>query len=205
MESLATSAIEMGVASLPLPGQTSCGDLHFIKPFSNGILIAAMDGIGHGVEAANASKIARSVLEAHAQEPLITAIQLCHEALRVTRGVVMSIACFNVNHDLMTWLGVGNLQGILLRSSTNSPQHEENLLLRAGVVGGHLPPLQAAVLPVAPGDTLLFTTDGINAGFPVDVARNHPPQIAAESILAQHFKGTDDALVLVVRYLGNRI
>ena len=36
------------------------------------------------------------------------------------------------------------------------------------------------------------------------LARNHSPQKAAESILAQHGKATDDALVLVARYLRDR-
>lgn len=204
MESLVTSPVEMGVASLPLPGQSICGDLHVYKSVPNGVMIAALDGIGHGDDAASASRIACEVLGAHAEEPLIVAVQQCHEKLRGTRGVVMSIASFDVRHNLMTWLGVGNLEGVLLHNPAVSPPAEETLLLRAGVVGGHLPPLQSAVLPVFSGDTLVFTTDGIAPGFSYDIARTQQPQKAAESILARHFKATDDALVVVVRYLGKR-
>lgn len=204
MENLVTSAIEIGVAALPLPGQQSCGDLHLCTQFSNGVLIAALDGIGHGAEAANASRMAVATIEAHAGEPLMVAVKQCHEALRSTRGVVMSMACFNVSHNMMTWIGLGNVEGVLLRAHGSPSPTEETLLLRSGVVGGHLPPLQAAVLAVSPGDTLIFTTDGISQGFSYETARNQAPQKAAEGILARHFKGTDDALVLVVRYIGNR-
>ncbi len=204
MESLVTSAVEIGVASLPLPGQSHCGDLHLVKPFSNGVLVAALDGIGHGEEASAASNIAKTILEAHAEDSLIIGVRRCHEALRPTRGVVMSIASFHVRHHLMTWLGVGNLQGILVRGSGAPTPAEETLLLRAGVVGGSLPALQAAVLPVSQGDTLLFTSDGISSGFSFDTVRSQAPQKAAECILARYFKGTDDALVLVARYLGSR-
>ncbi|HLW85236.1 MAG TPA: SpoIIE family protein phosphatase [Candidatus Sulfotelmatobacter sp.] len=204
MEALASSILEWGVACRPLTGQPSSGDLQVVKSFTNGILIAALDGIGHGEEAAAAAMVARSILEAHAPEPVIALVERCHEGLRATRGVAMSVASFDVPHGLMTWLGVGNVQGALLRRGVASVVSEESLLLRGGVVGGHLPSLQAAVLPVSSGDTLIFTTDGVGVNFSRSLARNSPPQTAAENILAQHGKATDDALVLVARYLRDR-
>ncbi len=165
--------------------------------------MAAVDGVGHGQEAASAALIACSIVEAHADEPVIAVAQYVHEKLRTTRGVVMSIASFDLLHGMMTWLGVGNVLGILLRPGLGRSLEEESLLLRAGVIGARLPPLQAAVLPVSAGDTLILATDGIDSNFERSVARNHAPQKAAESILARHGKPTDDALVLVARYLGN--
>jgi phosphoserine phosphatase RsbX len=203
METLAPAHIELGVATVALPGQSRSGDLHLVKPFPNGILVAALDGVGHGEEAARAATKACRILEGHAEEPVISLVRQCHEGLRATRGVVMSIASLNVVHELMTWVGVGNVQGILLRPGLTSTPQEESLLLRAGVVGVQLPPLQAAVLPLSAGDRLIFATDGIRDDFARALARNQIPQKAAEMILAQHRKATDDALVLVARYLGN--
>jgi serine phosphatase RsbU (regulator of sigma subunit) len=37
------------------------------------------------------------------------------------------------------------------------------VLLRSGVVGYQLPTLRASTLPIAPGDLLIFATDGIGA------------------------------------------
>jgi hypothetical protein len=203
METLAPSTIEWGVASRALQGEPSSGDLKVVKSFPNGVLVAALDGIGHGDEAASAAMVASSILEAHAEESVIGLIRRCHEGLRATRGVAMSVASFNLSEALMTWLGVGNVQGVLLRRGLAGAAAEESLLLRAGVVGAQLPSLQAAVLPVSIGDTLILATDGIGSDFIRKPARNHPPQKAAESILAQHGKATDDALVLVARYLRN--
>ena len=202
MEALASSAIEWGVAARALPGQSSSGDLHIVKPFPRGLLIAAVDGLGHGDEAASAARIALAILAAHAEDPVMTVVQRCHEGLRATRGVVMSIASFNVTHGLMTWLGVGNVQGVLLRYGATPPFPEESLLLRAGVVGVELPSLQATMLSVSVGDTLILSTDGIKSDFARQLVRNHLPQKAAEGILGRHAKPTDDALVLVARYLG---
>jgi len=202
METLTQSIVECGVVSRALPGQARSGDLKVVKLFPNGVLIAALDGIGHGEEAASAAAAAGAILVAHAGEPVIALIECCHERLRATRGVAMSIASFNVSQGSITWLGVGNVQGVLLRCGLAPVVLEESLLLRAGVVGVQLPSLQAAVLPIFKGDTLIFATDGIHSDFARGGARKHPPQKAAESILAQHGKITDDALVLVARYLG---
>jgi negative regulator of sigma-B (phosphoserine phosphatase) len=205
METLVSSTIEWGVASRALPGQPTSGDLNVVKSFSNGVLVAALDGLGHGEEAATAAAVAAATLERHAGEPVKTLVQRCHEALRATRGVAMSVASFNVSRGLVTWLGVGNVEGVLLRRSFTRGVAEVPLLLRAGVVGFQLPLLDVEVVPVSVGDTLIFATDGIHTDFARGLARNCPPQKAAEKILARHARVTDDALVLVARYLRDGV
>jgi hypothetical protein len=204
METLASSSIEWGVASRALPGQPACGDRSVVKPFEDGVLVAVLDGVGHGEEAATAAAAAAAILEAHPAERLTLLVQRCHEALRATRGVAMSIASFNVAHGLMAWLGVGNVEGVLLRRGFVLGAAEKSLMLRAGVVGLHLPLLEAEVLPIDVGDALVLTTDGIRPDFTRRSARKYSPQHAAENILIRHGKTTDDALVLVARYMRDR-
>jgi phosphoserine phosphatase RsbX len=201
METLALSPIEWGVASRALPGQPTSGDRSVVQPFEDGVLVAALDGIGHGEDAATAASVAAATLEAHAAERLTLLVQRCHEALRGTRGVTMSVASFNVSRGLVAWLGVGNVEGVLLRRGFVLGGLEKSLMLRAGVVGLQLPLLEAEVLEVAAGDTFIFATDGIQPDFSRRPARKYPPRTAAENILARHGKTTDDALVLVARYL----
>jgi len=57
-------------------------------------------------------------------------------------------------------------------------------------------------VPVAPGDLLIFATDGIREGFAEGLPTDATPQQLADQILARSGKGTDDALVLVARYAG---
>jgi phosphoserine phosphatase RsbX len=204
MEVVSTPSLEWGVASQPSPGQSESGDRHAIQFFPGGILLAAIDGLGHGDEAALASKAAESILRAQAQEPVITLVRRCHEGLRSTRGVVMSVVSFDISHGLMTWLGVGNVRGVLRRSGLSSRFQQEELLLRAGVVGRQIQPLQAAVIPVFDGDTLYMATDGIRE-FAQERMPLETPQRTAESILLRYAKGNDDALVLVARVVGNRL
>ncbi|MEJ2009186.1 MAG: stage II sporulation protein M, partial [Acidobacteriota bacterium] len=79
---------------------------------------------------------------------------------------------------------------------------KESLVLSAGVVGVRLPLLRAAVLQVAPRDTLIFATDGIRPGFEEGVTLSQTPDRTAQDILARGSLGTDDALVLVATYRG---
>ena len=193
--------IESGFFTMPLPGQDVSGDSHMIKSLKNGILIAVVDGLGHGYEAAAAAKIAIKTLDASADGQIITMVRRCHEALKGTRGVVMSIAFLDLFYKKITWLGVGNIEGMLLRQDTNSVISHERLLLRGGALGYQLPSLKESVIPVIPGDTLIFVTDGIRSSFETCINLSEKPQQIADNIMAQFAKRTDDALVLVVRYI----
>ena len=193
--------IEWGVATLTLPGQTASGDRYVVKPFRGGALVAAVDGLGHGDEAAAAAKTAAAILEMYSPEPVVALLRRCHERLRMTRGVVLSLASFAAREKTMTWLGVGNIEGSLLRADPHAYPRRESLLLRGGVVGGLLPAPYASIVPVRPGDTLVFTTDGVRSDFVEGLTVGESPQRSADRILGQYAKRTDDALVLVARYV----
>lgn len=192
--------LEWGVAGIALPGFSESGDRHIVQSFDGGTLVAVMDGLGHGPEAAAAAAEAYAILQANAGENVISLTQKCHAGLKTTRGATMSLASFNFRNALMTWMGVGNVQGILLRVDRDRNDKEETLLLRPGVVGNHLPSLQAAVLPISPGDSLAFATDGVESNFDYSCVRCQPPGRAADNILTRYAKGKDDALILVARY-----
>jgi negative regulator of sigma-B (phosphoserine phosphatase) len=204
VETINIPLVEYGVAKFVLPGQGESGDQHLVCCNQSGILIAAIDGIGHGEEAANAAKAAVAILKARSEEPVISLLERCHEELRATRGVVLSLASIEPEQGMMTWAGVGNVQGALMRNGAQKGNVQEVLLLRGGVVGSQLPALQAAVLPVAKGDTLVFVTDGIRGDFAEGLSALESPQRAADKILKQHCRGNDDALVLVARLTGIR-
>ena len=199
---MTTGPIEWGVAAVPLAGQAETGDGYVVEPFADGVVVAVVDGLGHGREAAVATRLAVATLRQFPFAPLPVLFSRCHEDLRQTRGVVLSAASFRARERTMAWLGVGNVEGLLQRASPRGGPAAETLLLCRGVVGSHLPPLGAAALAVHPGDTLILATDGVRRDFAQDLPRGVPPQRAADRILARHARGTDDALVLVARYLG---
>jgi negative regulator of sigma-B (phosphoserine phosphatase) len=194
--------VEYGVAKFVYTGQGQSGDHHLVCCNRSGVLIAAIDGLGHGEEAASVASSAAALLRTSANEPIISLVKRCHERLRGTRGVVLSLAFIDSEQGMLTWLGVGNVQGVLIRADGKNGNSRESLLLRAGVIGSQLPSLQATVIPIVRGDTLLFATDGVRSDFSDSLSALENPQRAADRILRQYGNGNDDALVLVVRLTG---
>jgi len=194
------TCLNWGVAKFLLPGEDGCGDQHLVCFTPCGALMAVVDGLGHGEEAEVAARTAISVLEENAELDVISLVRRCHDKLKSTRGVVMSIASFNSHTGVLSWIGVGNVSGLLLKADRESGA--STLLLRGGVVGGQLPTLLSVNLPVTGGDTLIFTTDGVRGGFEKQLLLGTPPREMASSILSQSATRTDEALVLVAQYTG---
>ena len=200
----ARALIDWSVAERTISGERVSGDVYLIKPFEQRILVAVIDGVGHGDEAAKAARRTVEILDTYAVESGISLIKRCHEALLRTRGVVLTLAKLNTAENTMTWLGVGNVEGRLYRADAAAGHPRESVLLRGGLVGYQLPALRASVIPVAPGDLLILATDGIHTTFEDGINSNATPRQIADKILRWHFKGNDDALVLVLRYLGRQ-
>ena len=188
--------LEWGVAARALPGESESGDLHVVRVFDGGALVGVVDALGHGPPAAVLARDAVAVLEDHAREPPEEVVHRCHEALRGTRGVVLSVASIRMREATMAFVGVGNIETVLVAGDAAG---RGTLLTRSGVVGGNMPPLRAATIPVASGDMLCFATDGIDPAFMADRPHRLRPQEWADAILTKHWRRWDDALVLVVR------
>lgn len=206
MEATVTSLLEWSAVSLPLKGQTQSGDCYLVKLFHQEALVAVVDGIGHGEVAATAARLTAQLIESFAGELTLDAlISECHERLRGTRGAVLGLALLNASNDTLTWAGVGSVHGLLLRRrQTNGLKRQEALLPAAGVVGHRLPRVPISTVPVAYGDLLVMATDGIRPGFEMDIRGGESTQQIAQKILNGYALETDDALVLVVRYLHER-
>jgi hypothetical protein len=113
----------------------------------------------------------------------------------------MTLAKLSSGDRRLSWLGVGNVEGVLFASGGDCEKSQQRALLRSGIVGYRLPVLRTTTLAVEPGDLLTMATDGIDAGFTECLARPGTPQEIADRIVETRFKGTDDALALVALIL----
>lgn len=202
IESGLTSGLKWCMARLPKKGEKKCGDTHFIEKYRDKALLAVVDGLGHGKSAARASTRAKYLMKESNNESLINIVNYCHQKLRSTRGVVMSLALVDSWEQTLTWLGVGNVKGILLPGINTNGSKIESIILRHGIVGYNLPSLQASVLPISVGDMLIFTTDGVRDGYINKVDLDRPLSEIVDSIASDYFKRSDDALILVARFVG---
>ncbi|MBI2816596.1 MAG: SpoIIE family protein phosphatase [Acidobacteria bacterium] len=190
--------LEYATAGFTLPGEEESGDQHVVVSTPRGYLIAVIDAVGHGPEASEAAAVAAGCLRNNGGMSLPEIVHCCHQNLKPTRGAVMSLALFDRQQDTLAWLAVGNVEGILIHCDTEAPP--ENIVMRGGVIGSHLPVLQPVMLQIERQDTLIFATDGIRLEFEHGLCVSRPLQELADHICANHRTGTDDALVLVARF-----
>jgi phosphoserine phosphatase RsbX len=203
-EPAAREPVEWAVATRCRRGETTSGDLAVVTLLSEGVLLAGIDGLGHGDEAAHAAFKAAEVLRESPGRDLVLLVARCHAALKGTRGAAISLAFVSPSDSGVTWLGVGNVEGRVLSGDPSATRPKGSLLLGNGVPGHELPPVRAATLELRTGDVLVLATDGVEAGFADSLDVSGSTQAISERILGDHWKPTDDALVVAVRYLGAR-
>lgn len=196
--------VEWGIATRCRRGEAASGDLAVVRVQPEGALVAAIDGLGHGSEAARAARRAAEVVRKSQTEDLVLLIQRCHAALRGTRGAAISLAFVSPSNGGIAWLGVGNVEGRVLSGDRTVTRPKGSLALGRGVPGHELPRLRTTMLDMRPGDVLVLATDGIEATFADSLDISGSSQAISERILADHWKRPDDALVVAVRYLGVR-
>jgi serine phosphatase RsbU (regulator of sigma subunit) len=194
--------IDWGVAQWPAPGETVVGDAHVVLPRRHGMLLAVIDGSGHGREAVRAAQLAARTLADQPELPAPELLQRCHAALALTRGAVMTLAEYDAVKRTLTLCGVGNVEAFLIRGGPETqPTRVASAPLRGGIVGVKLPEVRPAIVPVEPGDVLVMASDGVRLDFQREFLLRTPPQRAAGELLQRLGRVSDDALVLVARFI----
>lgn len=192
-----TAALEWAAAWRPLPGEPTSGDTFVVAEAGGSTLVAAIDGLGHGPEAAKAAERARATIRERAGDPLPDLFRLLHERLRRSRGVVATIARVPPGGAELEWAAVGNVEARVLPADLSAPA--QAVLARGGVVGHQMPPVVPGRVPAVPGALVVMATDGVDPGFADSLDRTRSPVELARLLLENHGRDSDDALVLVAR------
>jgi hypothetical protein len=193
-------AIEWAATSSAVDGES--GDLHCVVAGAVCSVVCAIDGLGHGPDAALAARECAAIVKAHAGDPLEALVRRCHEGLRGTRGVALTLGRIDAEREVLSWLAIGNVEGLVLRRGLVRGQTLDAVLQRGGVVGYRLPGLKVNEVRLAPNDLIVLATDGIKSGFVSSLDLGLGVQELADHICSRFARGSDDALALVVRYLG---
>ena len=201
--------LDWAVASRPMAGQDLSGDVATVLTSGSRAVLAVIDGLGHGPEAAAAAQAAAQVIDKHRAEPLEVLLLLAHEQLTDSRGAAATVAIVDGAAGRLEWLGVGNVNASLVRADEAARPRSHGVFLCRGVLGYLFPSLHLTdPLPLAPGDLLIAATDGVRGDLtdltaPTGPVRpGVPVALLAERILADQATDDDDALVLVARYRG---
>ena len=194
--------IDWAAATRPLPGQHNNGDAFAVVTEDDATtLVAVIDGLGHGNEAAQAAATAVATVQDCGGQPLEAVFGTCHRALASTRGAVASLARIDARTHTMSWAAVGDVDATVVRGPrSTSDRPRETIVARGGVVGFELPPIYTSTVGLEPDDLLVMTTDGIDSIYRHNLVTAGGPAVIADAILHAHALDRDDALVLVARY-----
>lgn len=190
-------ARRVGSWSRPRPGEESNGDAYFVMEHDGELLLAVVDGLGHGHGANEAARAAVETLEQWRGEPLEELVWGVHESLRVTRGAVMGAIILDRSRESFTYAGVGNVEVRLLGSTDPGRPISSN-----GTLGARLSNVRVWPHRLAEGTTLVLASDGISAtwdiaAYPGLAAKS--PQMLAGVLLRDFARNSDDATVLVYK------
>jgi len=189
-------SITWGAVCRAKQGQSISGDVYVVREYAEGqVLISIIDGLGGGIEAERAARLAAQLLEQYPDYPLQDLIRRSHTALHSTRGAVIGVLRLEQASSHATYVGVGNI-GIQVYSRQPIKPISKN-----GILGFRLPTLLELRYVYDPGDIFVLYSDGVSSSFAQDnkIDIKQPPQRMAEQILEIYGKHTDDATVVAVK------
>ncbi len=192
---------QFGLVNVAIKGEEVCGDAGAPLDVGNGRMrLLLADGLGHGPNAAEASKMALKVFAAEPQLPLISLLEKIHDALRTTRGAAVAVAEMDAQRGRLSYAGVGNIAGYIVQADSAESTH---LVSMNGTLGAVRSRIQEFNYPWNADSLLVMTSDGIKNHWRLDryagIANRHPSLIAG-ILFRDQGRTNDDATVATLRF-----
>ncbi|WP_267425909.1 SpoIIE family protein phosphatase [Methylobacterium sp. GC_Met_2] len=189
-----------GAVAVPLRGETANGDAYCIRRRGDGWTALVVDGLGHGLQAAQASEAAVRVFREHEHESPGCIVTAIHAGLGHTRGAAVSVARYEPGRGTLVFSGIGNVAGAIVTDGV-----VKRLVSLSGTAGLVARRIQEFEYPFMSRSLLMMCSDGIGTNWTLDdypgLAAAHPGLVAG--VLYRDFaRARDDATVLVVREAG---
>lgn len=195
----ASGRFEIGALTTPRPGQECFGDAWAVVERDGVLTALVVDGVGHGPQAADASRLAVAHFYDHQEEAPEEAMAGLHEALRGSRGAVAGVARLDAAAGSLRWAAVGNIAGLLAAPGADKVRR---FVSHNGTLGHAADRIQGFEYACPPASVLVLHSDGVATSWSLDdypgLAAHHPAVIAGV-LHRDHRRGRDDATVLVVR------
>ncbi len=156
-----------------------------------------VDGLGHGVVAAQAADEAARVFNIEKDSGPLELLKKIHAGLQKTRGAAVAVAQLDGAEQKLIYTGIGNIAGHILQN-----ENSRGLVSHNGTVGHHPVRFQEFTYPWVTGSLLVMHSDGISSRWNLEkypgLLARHPGVIAA--IIHRDFcRNNDDTTVVVIR------
>ena len=185
----------MAAFSLPIAGETVCGDAWSSEHTPGRSVYIVADGLGHGPLAAEAADEAVRIFGLVAQYEPERILSEVHNALAKTRGAAVSVAEILHQKQTLNYAGAGNIVAAICSAGKT-----KSLVSMNGTVGHSVGKFQQFSYPWPPNSALIMHSDGLSARWNVEqypgLASRHPALLAG--VLFRDFcRKRDDATILV--------
>ena len=152
-----------GVVCLPKKGEVACGDAWHVEPMADGrtrVLVA--DGLGHGVQAADASRLAVRLFKENLHLDPPRMVEALHAGLRSTRGAAVAVVEVPRGAGDVRFTGLGNVAAAILADGAS-----RSLMSHNGTAGVEARRIQEFAYPWRPDNAVGHALG--RAGHPVAV------------------------------------
>jgi anti-sigma regulatory factor (Ser/Thr protein kinase) len=197
-----TKGQAIGVICSRQSGETACGDAWATMRGPGKFHAIVADGLGHGPDAATASRDAIRIFRASIGETPKVILERIHDGLRKTRGAAVAIAEWNYEQKQVIFAGIGNIAAALVNA-----KNSQLLCSHNGIVGHAVGRVQEFVYPVTNSPVLILTSDGIDTRWRMDDypgLTSRDASLIAGVLYRDSRRPRDDATVLVVREPAGR-
>lgn len=189
--------LDVGVVSLPIRTEAVCGDGWGVRNLPGWFLLMVVDGLGHGILAAEAAREAERVLtETNSKSPAVI-LQDTHDALRKTRGAAVAVGAIDCEVGRLTFSGIGNISAVLL-----DPQNSRGLASHNGTAGHQMRKVQEFAFPWNHDSVLIMHSDGLAGRWNLSDYPgiwNKPASVIAAVLYRDYSRERDDVTVLVAK------
>ena len=181
--------------SIPKTGETVCGDSWQVYYHADGAFALVVDGLGHGLQAGEASVAAIGAVDTRKQADVARFLEDMHFGVRHTRGAAAAIAEILPARGTMKFAGVGNISGAIWRPGTI--RHAVSL---NGTLGHQARGFREYSYPWERDSVFVMHSDGLGSRWSLDdypgLRLRHPGVIAA--VLYRDFNRERDDITVVV-------
>ena len=189
--------LRIGCVCVPKASESACGDAWRVVSTPERTLVLMVDGLGHGLPAADAARSALAIFDASVRFEPEAIVAALHAGLRPTRGAAVAVT--EIRHDShdLRFAGVGNIAGALTGAAG-----ARSFVSHNGTAGVEARRIQALSYVWPPDAVLVQHSDGIATSW--DLARypglrNRDAAVIAAVLYRDHRRERDDATVLVVQ------
>ena len=192
-----SKSFRISAVNVAKPGQDVCGDTWASVQFRHHLSVLVADGLGHGFEASLAASQAARVLHENPDLRAGDILELCHRALRGTRGAAVAVARIDGEQQAVTFSGIGNIAARI-----HSGSRSQHLVSVNGTAGHQAQRLREFRYPWPPDGMLQLNSDGLASGAGVDDYPGlalHDPALIAGILYRDFTRGRDDATVVVAK------